>query len=222
MEIINGQIVKADASGLTVHIPYTNWERFTRRGYDSVRVELPDERMRTPDQLRKAWALMGDMAAYMSGDKRMAKEDVYEPMRTEFALRRWEILQQRTFHLSEASVTDAKDFITFLLDTCIEMDIPLSRPATEYCEDIQHYVYQCCINRKCAVCGKRADLHHVDAVGMGRNRNEITHIGMRALPLCRDHHQEAHNTGNEVLMEKYHLEPITIDERLAEKLKLGR
>lgn len=36
--------------------------------------------------------------------------------------------------------------------------------------------------RKCAVCGRRAELHHVDRVGMGRDRREICHIGMQALP----------------------------------------
>lgn len=222
MEIVNGSIIHADPSGLTIHVPYDNWERFARREYNSVRVEFPDERHRTIDQLRKAWALMGEMAVYISGDRGNAVDDVYTPLRIEFAQRAWERLQTQTFHLSEASVTDAREFINFLLDTCLEMDIPLSRPATEFCDDIQHYIYQCCLNRKCAVCGKKADLHHVDAVGMGRDRKEIDHVGMRALPLCREHHQEAHQHGDDVLCEKYHIEPITIDERLAEKLHLGR
>ena len=220
-EIVNGQIVGIDPSGITVHIPYSNWERFAVRQVSEVRVELPDARARTAEQLRKAWAIMGDMAAFISGDKRNAADDVYRPLSADFAQRAQETLQRRLFHLSEASVTEARDFISFLLDTCIEYEIPLSRPAAELTDDIQHYVYSCTINRKCAVCGQRADLHHVDHVGMGRNRHEIDHEGMRALPLCRVHHEEAHTVSAEIFMGKYHLEPITIDKHIIDKLKLG-
>lgn len=220
-EILTGRIVAVDPSGITVHVPYSNWERYTVRNYNEVRVEFPDERSKTADQLKKAWAIMGDMAVHISGDKRNAEEDVYHPLAADFAQRAQETLQRRLFHLSDASVTEARDFISFLLDTCIEYDIPLSRPAAELTDDIQHYVYSCVLNRKCAVCGQRADLHHVDHVGMGRKRHEIDHEGMRALPLCREHHEEAHTVSTDVFLTKYHLEPIIIDKHLIEKLKLG-
>ncbi len=220
-EILTGQIVSVDPSGITVRIPYTNWERFAVRQYSEARVELPDGRSRTAEQLRKAWAIMGDMAAHISGDKRNAADDVYRPLAADFAQRAQETLQRRLFHLSDASVTEARDFISFLLDVCIEYEIPLSRPAADLTDDIQHYVYSCTVNRKCAVCGQRADLHHVDRIGMGRNRNEIDHEGLRALPLCREHHNEAHTVSTDVFCERYHLEPITIDKHIIEKLKLG-
>ena len=56
------------------------------------------------------------------------------------------------------------------------------------------------------VCGSRAELHHVDRVGMGRNREEIIHEGMEAMPLCREHHTECHTMGQREFDEKYHLE----------------
>lgn len=221
-EIITGRIIGIDPDGITVRVPFRDWERFTARAYDEVLMELPDTRRRSPEQLRKAWAIMSDMALYMSGDKRCAEEDVYQPMRAIFAAEHQKTLQKRLYHLSESSMTEARDFINFLLDQCLEMDIPLSRPASELTDDIQHYVYQCTLARKCAVCGKRAELHHVSRVGMGRNRHEIDHEGMKALPLCRDHHGEAHDHGDAALMEKYHLEPIIIDRRIIERLKIGR
>jgi hypothetical protein len=219
-EIVSGQIVGIDPSGITVHIPYSNWERFAVRQVSEVRVELPDARARSAEQLRKAWAIMGDMAAFISGDKRNAADDVYRPLSADFAQRAQETLQRRLFHLSEASVTEARDFSSFLLDTCIEYEIPLSRPAAELTDDIQHYVYSCTVNRKCAVCGQRADLHHVDHVGMGRNRHEIDHEGMRALPLCRVHHTEYHTIGGTAFGEKYHIVPVALDKRLAQKYNI--
>ena len=74
-EIVTGRIVGVDPDGLTVRVPFRDWERYTAREYADVLVELPDSRMRTPEQLRKAWAIMADMALYMSGDKRCAEED---------------------------------------------------------------------------------------------------------------------------------------------------
>lgn len=221
-EIVGGQIVKVDPSGLTVHIPYDNWERYITRQYEGVRVELIDERARTLDQMRKAWAIMSDMAVYISGDRRAAKEDVYKPMCADFALKAQETLQSKLFHLSDASITEAKDFISFLLDTCLEMDIPLSQPAALLTDDIQHYVYQCTIHRKCAVCGKKADIHHCEGstVGMGRNRKTMIHLGLELMPLCREHHSECHNIGQESFNEKYHLEGVVADEKICEKVGL--
>ena len=62
----------------------------------------------------------------------------------------------------------------------------------------------------------------MDAVGAGRRRKEICHIGMRALPLCREHHEEVHRIGRETFCRKYFLEPVRIDERIAQAYKLKR
>ena len=59
-----------------------------------------------------------------------------------------------------------------------------------------------------------------DAVGMGRNRKEICHIGMRALPLCREHHTEIHAVGQEDFLKRYIIEPVRIDERIAKVYRL--
>ncbi|MBQ1779553.1 MAG: hypothetical protein IIZ93_15475, partial [Acidaminococcaceae bacterium] len=88
------------------------------------------------------------------------------------------------------------------------------------CDDIERYVYACLMNKKCAVCGKKTELHHYDHVGMGRNRREIDHIGMRAYPLCREHHEEIHLIGERAFDEKYHLVPIAIDQKIAKKYNL--
>ena len=112
-------------------------------------------------------------------------------------------------------MTTARLFITYLIDFMLENDVPSSRPLAEYADDVERYVYACLIHKKCAVCGRKAELHHVDRVGMGRDRREICHIGMQALPLCREHHHEAHQHGDASLLKKYHLATVAIDERIA-------
>ena len=111
-------------------------------------------------------------------------------------------------------------FVALLVEKIIAWDIPLKQPLIDLCEDIRRYVYLCLKHKKCAVCGKKTELHHVDAVGMGYNRNEIVHEGMRALPLCRAHHTEAHNMGNNAFMDKYHLEPVQLNKELCKVYKL--
>lgn len=223
MEIVNGTIVEADAGGLTVRVPYTNTERLIHRDYREVRVELIDNNKRTAEQLRKAWAIMGDIAVAYTGRKRDAEEDVYQPLAAAFSEKRMqtnEALQRELFHLSDATRSEASAFINYLIDFVLSFDVPMSRPLGENADDIQYYVRSCLKHKKCAVCGQHADLHHADRVGMGRDRREICHIGMRALPLCRGHHQEAHEKGDEEFCLRYHIEPVEIDKEIAQVYKL--
>ena len=183
---------------------------------DEVLVYWQDSRARTLEQIRKAWALMGEIAEYQG----QGKDDVYREQSTAFSLKHLEILQGELFHLSTATVSTARAFINLLVEIIIEYGIPTKEPLYGLCDDIERYVYACLMNKKCAVCGKKTELHHYDHVGMGRNRREIDHIGMRAYPLCREHHEEIHMIGERAFDEKYHLVPIAIDQKIAKKYNL--
>ena len=132
---------------------------------------------------------MGEIAEQLTGDKRNAEDDVYRPLAIDFTRKMEKGLEKTLFHLSQADVTQAREFINLLIDTCIEYGIATKMPLNEYSDDIKHYVRSCLKNKRCAVCGRPADLHHIDTVGIGRDRTQIDHHGMRCLPLCREHHQ---------------------------------
>ena len=183
---------------------------------NEVLVYWQDSRARTLEQIRKAWALMGEIAEYQG----QGKDDVYREQSTAFSLKHLEILQGELFHLSSATVTTARAFINLLIEIILEYGIPTKEPLYGLCDDIHRYVYACLMNKKCAVCGRKAELHHVQKIGMGRNRHEIDHIGMLALPLCSGHHEEDHQIGETAFQEKYHLEPMAIDEKIAKKYNL--
>ena len=183
---------------------------------DEVRVFWADNRCISAEQRRKAWALMTEIAAYQGQDK----EDVYREQSAAFSIKNFESLQGHLFHLSTATVSEARDFINLLIEIIIEYGIPTKEPLYGLCDDIERYVYACLMNKKCAVCGRKTELHHYDHVGMGRNRREINHIGMRAYPLCREHHEEIHLIGEKAFDEKYHLIPIEIDQKIAKKYNL--
>ena len=183
---------------------------------NTVTVCWADARNISPDQRRKAYALMGEIAAW-SGS---SPEEVKAAMKVDFRQRAFGGLQQGLISLADCTMTEARLFISMLIDFMLEMDVPSKVPLWDYNDDVGAYVYACLMHRKCAVCGRKADLHHIDRVGMGRDRREICHIGMQALPLCRTHHEEAHQHGDAWLMEKYHLAAVEIDQKIAKVYRL--
>lgn len=192
---------------------------------DQVTVLWQDKRLISPEQRRHAWALVGEISAacgYLSaGDKQQVNAD----LKRKFLIERMDELTAeaiKRFSLSDCDMTTARLYIDFLVAFCVEHQIPTREPLAELAEDIEAYVYACAMNHVCAVCRRPGEIHHVDRVGMGRNRDDICHIGMQALPLCRGHHQEAHQHGDAALLEKYHLQPIAIDKKIARLYKLGQ
>ena len=212
--IVKGRIEKASAAGLIIVVPYDS--RYVTQEWDEVEVSIPDGRRISPDQRRKAYALMGEIAAW-SG---MEPEEVKLTQKHDFVQRHLEGLHKELFSLADCDVTTAREFISYLIDFVLEFDVPLKIPITDVVDDTQKYVYACLIHKKCAVCGKRAELHHVDRVGMGNNRTQIQHIGRRALPLCREHHIEIDHRGDEAFCERYHIEPVEIDKKIAKTYRL--
>ena len=192
---------------------------------DTVTVIWQDKRAITPEQRRKAWALIGEIAA-ASGYRSGEREDVNRLLKAEFLRARFDRLQAdaiRAFSLSDIDMTTARMYIDFLVEFCVENNVPTRVPLVEYAEDVEKYVYACCTAKQCAVCGARpADLHHWERIGMGADRREINHIGLRCEPLCRIHHNECHTMAQEDFDQLYHIEPVKIDERIAKVYKLNR
>lgn len=216
MEVVDGKIVNATPEGITIFVPYTNIERLCLRRYDAVQVGLPDGRRISPEQRRKAYALLGEIAEWAG----YSVEEVKLVQKREFIAGHLQALEKELFSLSNCDMTTAREFIIYLIDFVLEFDVPTHVPLVTLCDDIGRYVYACLAHKKCAVCGKRAELHHVDRVGMGNDRTQIEHIGRRALPLCRIHHIEVDHRGDAAFMARYHLEPALIDEKVAKIYKL--
>lgn len=224
-EHIKGYIVDLDETG-TLHITASapSLERALKREYEECEIILQDGRKISPEQRRKVYSLLGEIAEYVNGIRNSdTVEEAKALMKWEFMLKRMESQERRLFSLSNCDMTTAREFITYLIDFIIAEDIPSTVSLIDTCEDISRYVYQCAAHRKCAVCGREADIHHMEGsrVQAGNDREEVHHLGREVLPLCREHHQEAHQSEVDFLS-KYHLQPITLDEALCKKLKLKK
>ena len=201
---VRGKIVDYDErrGEIVIRAPYTDIPAMVRREYKEVDIHLIDSRPLSDKQRRSCYAMIREIAIW-SGD---TTESIKEALKLDF----WcgELLQMADsmFSLSDAPMSLVAAFQRWLASFIVRNDIPTKKPMLEYVDDIDAYVYACLINKKCPVCGKKADLHHLDAVGMGRDRTKIIHEGMEVMPLCREHHTEMHTIGKAEFFKKYHFE----------------
>lgn len=220
-ETVKGRIVGYDEKRgeLLIRAPYADHYMMTKREFSECLVQPVDGRRLSDKQRRACYALIGAVSDY-TGD---SKDSTKEFLKLRFLTSEIETLGDDIFSLSNAPMSLVCEFQRFMVRFIVENDIPCTFPLLDMVDDIPDYIYSCLVNKKCCVCGKAADLHHVDRVGMGRDRDEILHEGMRALPLCREHHREAHDLGEQSFQERYHLtDGIELDKTLCRLYKLGR
>lgn len=196
---------------LKCHIPNESIDdRFLAKiMHGEIRVD--DGRRISSDQRKKIYALIKDIANYTGHHPEYLKEHMkYEFMAKE---------DREYFSLSNVDMTTARYFIDSVLEFCFEWDIPLSYKTNELAKEVGNYLYLCLKFRKCAVCGKKhAHIHHVDAVGSGRNRNEVEHTKLRLIALCAEHHQETHTIGWQTFNSKYKVDGTRVNEQTIKRL----
>lgn len=170
---------------------------------------IDDKRRITDKQRRKIYALIGDISKYTGHDpewlKKFFKFDFIKYVDVEY----FSLSRRKN---NAASITVARLFINYLIDFILKENIPLTEIALDRTEDIDAYLYLTVKYRKCCICGKSAELHHVNAIGMGRDRNKIDDSNLEKMALCRKHHTEAHKIGVETFNKKYHIYGIKVNE----------
>lgn len=221
LETIKGRIVGYDerTQELLIRAPYDDWLTMTKREFKECLVRPIDSRPLSDKQRRACHALLREIANF-AGESEGKTKHLFK---MKFLAENIEATADDIFSLSNAPMSLVCEFQRFLVRTILDWDIPCSFPLLNFVDDINDYVYGCLINKKCCVCGKRADLHHIDRVGMGRDRDEIIHEGMEVMPLCREHHTEAHQIGQESFNAKWHIDNgIVLDKTLCRIYGLRR
>lgn len=175
--------------------------QFVHRQVKECYIDLIDSRPLSDKQRRMCYSMVKAIADW-SGS---SAEDIKQAFKMEFWAEHTDTLADKIFSLSNAPMSLVAEFQRFLIGFIIENDVPCKFPLREYAEDIANYTYMCVIHKKCAVCGRKAELHHLDAIGMGNDRNEVQHLGREVISLCREHHGECHTIGKTDFNGKYHL-----------------
>lgn len=182
--------VSEDSGGTTLKVrlekPVASLIR--QRSISHVAVGLEDGRLITPLQQRKAYAMIRDISSYTG----YAPEEMKELMKLEHMAR---VGDFEPFSLSDCSVTKAREFINTLMEYALKEGIILDESGLKRTDDIDTYLMQCIRYRRCCICGRPADIHHVDAIGMGNERDHYDDSQNEICALCRKHHTKAHQIG---------------------------
>lgn len=211
--IIDGKVVDYDerTGVLTIKAPCSDWRTLVKRQVTSVKVQLLDNRQLSNKQRAFCYSLIGSIADWAGDDTVSVKEY----MKLEFWSSHLEDLNDHIFSLSNAPMSLVAEFQRFLVRFVVANGVPLKFSLLESVDDVGDYIYACLIHKRCCVCGRPTDLHHLDHVGMGRDRDEIIHEGMEVLPLCRKHHAEAHTIGQQTFNDRYHIDRgVVLDKTL--------
>lgn len=189
-------------------------DRLSNNKKPVIELEVSDGRTVSMDQRRKIYALISEISDW-SGY--MIEKEAPQVMK-------WTYLTETgksMFSLSDCTMTEANNYLTWLLDFCFDNNIPFKTRTWDLLPNDYAMQYRCLTHRKCCICGNRAEIAHVEAVGSGRNRRHINHSDFHFMALCPVHHREQHDEGIDTFLQKYHIKPIKLDYEDRKKLRIG-
>ncbi len=209
--LITGKILDYDGQKIVIK-PNEDINRILlQKNISSVEIRLVDGRQLTAIQRNKIFAILKDISLWSGHDPEYLRMYLTWDYRCYYGL--------PDFSLEDTDMTTAKGMITYLIEFCLKHNIPTKKPLIKQCEDIGKLMYSCLEHKKCAICNNPGEVHHVDRIGMGRDREQIVHEGLNAICLCREHHDLAHK-GEKRLFNKFHIFGIKLDGYLCKILKL--
>lgn len=210
--IRTAKIIKYDGSSLLLQPTEPISRELLLKQAELIEIRVTDGREISADQRKKIYAILRDISDW-SG---------YTPDETKQVMKYSYIVAtgEDEFSLSDTDMTTARGFISFLIEFCFVNSVPTKDTLLNLTDDTGKYLYMCLEHRKCAVCNKHAEVHHVNRIGMGRDREHIVHVGLKAIALCREHHNEAHAHERQ-LFGNYFVYGIKLNEHLCGCLNLN-
>lgn len=181
-----------------------------------VEVKFIDKRKVSALQRNFYFALLGDIVNWSGEDKEIV-DDYFRSLYWEKNCGQEISLKDTT----ENTVSDAKKLIDLVIDFVFDNQVPIKRGYELLPRNEEHFQYECLVHRQCLICGQPADIHHIDEVGMGRDRTKLNHTKFRLMALCRAHHTEFHKIGPIEFCSKYHLTAPGIKLNVIDLEKIG-
>lgn len=206
---ISGCYMAAGQTRMSIIIPGKESASLIRsKEIRKVGLWLDDGRMISADQRKKIYASIRDFSSWTG----------YTPEESKQVLKYMYVARtgQPYFSLSDCSMDTAREFINLIIDICLENGIILSDILYDRAEDIVYMLRSCLRNKKCAICGRKGEVHHWDAIGMGNDRRHYDDSGNRKICLCRKHHTMAHACGREQFTQRYHVYGVYYDDHSQE------
>lgn len=195
-DTVRGRIVGYDErrQELLIRAPYDDWFTLSKRGYKTCLLQLEDSRPLSDGQRRFCYQLLQAIAEHTGQGIGPTKE----LMKLEFLSQELDSMADKIFSLSNAPMSLVAAFQRYLIHFVLDWDVPCSFSLLDSVDDVADYVYHCLVTKSAASAGS---MHNCTCrrVGMGRNREELIHEGMEALPLCGlPPHRGPHHAGQGV------------------------
>lgn len=214
-----GKIVRSTSEGIVIKVEngLTSQQRRVINGSigQSTELAFDDGRHISVAQRRKIYAMMREIDDWC-GNYNL---EVTKRQFKEFYCDKQGI--KKMFSLSDCSLEQASRYIEFILGFCFAFDVSLSSRMVDSIREQYGWDMYCLKYHRCMICGGAADIAHVHAVGIGRNRNKISHEGNTVMALCRKHHQDQHRVGIVTFMRDNQLKGVKVTHEIAKMLKLG-
>lgn len=210
--VTTAKLIRTDGRFLVLEASDPISREILQKQIHEIEIRLDDGRRISADQRRKVFAIIRDISLWSGHPPEYLRQYLT-----------WDYVSQSgidSFSLSDVDMTTAREFISYLIDFCFDKNVPTKDTLLHQADDISRYLYMCLEHRKCAVCNRHAEVHHVNRIGMGRDREKLVHIGLKAIALCSKHHDEAHRD-ERGLFQDHHIFGIKLDEYLCERLALN-
>lgn len=137
-------------------------------------IKFDDKRLITSEQRCKIFATIKDFSLYTGYDAEYARQLLTLAFCYQQGI--------EPFSLSNCSLEIARNFISYLIEFCIEQDIPLSETAIERTDDINAYLYMTIKKSICCCCGSPGVVYTLD-----KDKNKMC--------LCLNHYEKAKEIG---------------------------
>lgn len=177
----------------------------------SIEYNLLSDSIITDKQRKLIYVLFKEISNYMGEDKDVVKELMKFRYCGEYKIKKY-------FSLSDITKEEATRLIEYTLDYCMKSDIGIKKSTHKMIlSQVQKRNYMEVIYKKCFICGSNeGQLHHINTIGIGNERNEYITVGQPVMCLCQEHHTEIHRTGNQKFKEKYNTEDIILNNEMLE------
>lgn len=175
----------------------------------SVQLEFIDPRKANAKQRRLFFALLSDIYRWSGQPWGWLRDCFY----LQYSIKYGKSISLKGD--TDSTVTEATNLIDLMVDFIIDYGVPVKDGYELLPRDEEHFQYACIKHRKCLICGRRADIHHLEnkpgnAVGMGGNRDKVDHSKRYLAALCRKHHNIVHQLGTTAFCRKYGLTRLGI------------
>lgn len=179
-----------------------------------IDVHVDDGRHITVQQNKKIHAMIGEISKW-NGDFDIATTK--SSLKIDFVIEKGMF---KSIKVSEFSISEANDFIEFLIVFCLANNVEFRSWLLDEIKGNYGWERHCLDAHKCCICGNHAQYAHWYSVGIGRDRHNVNHIGNYIMALCGVDHFKQHTQGLTTFIQDNHLKGVKITEEIQDQLKL--